>query len=105
MRLVTGWPAGSDIVQVHTASMQRPQSLCVLADGALYCVRQQWGSKTPPADPPHCHVTGPACLQVASVSGAADSSKAEKSVQLRLEGRSLVQALEAVERELAPAAP
>ena len=47
----------------------------------------------------------PPCLQVASISGAADSSKAEKAAQLRLEGRSLVQALEAVERELAPAAP
>jgi hypothetical protein len=45
------------------------------------------------------------CLQVASISGAADSSKAEKAAQLRLEGRSLVQALEAVERELALVAP
>lgn len=35
------------------------------------------------------------------VKGAASSSKAEKAVQLRLEGRSLLQALEAVERELA----
>lgn len=40
-------------------------------------------------------------VQVTDVKGAASSSKAEKAVQLRLEGRSLLQALEAVERELA----
>jgi hypothetical protein len=38
---------------------------------------------------------------VVEVVNAADSSRAEKAARLRFEGRSLLQALEAVERELA----
>lgn len=42
-------------------------------------------------------------LQVAEVAGAPEAlaAKAEKAAQLRFQGRSLAQALEAVERELA----
>ena len=42
-------------------------------------------------------------LQVADVTGVAgsESGKAQKAAQLRLQGRSLVQARQAVERELA----
>lgn len=40
-------------------------------------------------------------VQVARLSGGADGGKAEKAASLRFEGRGLLQALEAVERELA----
>ena len=53
VRLLSGWPAGSDVVQV------------------------------------------------VGVSGAAETAKADKVAGLRYEGRSLAQALEAVQRELA----
>ena len=43
-------------------------------------------------------------LQVCNISGASDASRAEVVAALRWEGCSLLQALEAVERELAEAA-
>ena len=75
--------------------------------GALCAVGGMFHAPLPWLNYPGCRLLPahlPARVQVISVSGAADSGKAEKAAQLRWEGRSLVQALEAVERELAPAA-
>lgn len=107
LRLAACWPASFDVVEVRR-----------IGAGTGHGTGSRQGSCTGPGmDAPHVlqrprpfpfqgpfhpkESLLPLSWQVVEVTGAADATKAAKSQQLRLEGRSLLQGLEAVGRELA----